>query len=56
MMMLSRISFSFGRRMSDVTAIQSFDAVMPRLGNASPQLVWGSDETNGVPLGHWARG
>lgn len=55
MMMLSRISFSFGRRLGDAAPGVSFDAVMPRLGNASPHLAWAADETNGVPLGRWQR-
>lgn len=55
MMMLSKIPFSFGRRFCDVAPVASFDAVVPRLGHASPQLVWGSDETNGVPQGRWSQ-
>ncbi len=55
MMMLSKIPFSFGRRLGDVAPVVSFDPVMPRLGTASPQLVWAANETNGVPLGRWSQ-
>lgn len=56
MKLLSRISISFGRRIGGVSSVVSLDAVMPRLGNVSPQLAWGTDETDGMPRGHWQRG
>ncbi len=56
MMMLSRIPFSFGRRVGDVATVQSFDAVIPRLGHASPQLAWVAGEAHGVPFGRWTHG
>lgn len=55
MMMLSKIPFSFGRRRGGVAPVASLDAVVPRLGHASPQLVWAADAMNGVPLGRWSR-